>query len=105
MYFVPMGMLNGAPISVGRYVGQSVLPSFIGNSEYALSRPVLCSFVDSFPVLGGCLLGLPMVFMHHSPELPLFLSRTSSRSSTSTVNEVAPTRITSHVVEVPEIKV
>jgi formate/nitrite transporter len=34
MYFVPMGMLHGAPISVGRYVGSSVLPSFIGNSEY-----------------------------------------------------------------------
>jgi hypothetical protein len=29
-----MGMLHGAPISVGRYVGSSVLPSFIGNSEY-----------------------------------------------------------------------
>ncbi|BEJ10580.1 hypothetical protein CspHIS471_0100020 [Cutaneotrichosporon sp. HIS471] len=87
MYFVPMGMLHGAPITVGRYIVRSVLPSFIGN------------------MLGGCLLGLPMVFMHHPPELPSFLSRSSSGSSMCTFTEEAPTRVTSHVDEVPESKV
>ncbi|BEI85712.1 hypothetical protein CcaverHIS002_0511130 [Cutaneotrichosporon cavernicola] len=67
MYFVPMGMLNGASITVGRYIVRSVLPSFIGN------------IANLSLVLGGCLLGLPMVFMHHPPELPSFLESFQQR--------------------------
>ncbi|RSH84226.1 uncharacterized protein EHS24_005735 [Apiotrichum porosum] len=59
MYYIPMGMLNGADVSAARYIAQSLVPSFIGN------------------LIGGCLLGIPMVLFHAPPELdlplPLFL--------------------------------
>lgn len=35
-----MGMLNGADISVAKYIRESILPSFIGNSEWALGAAV-----------------------------------------------------------------
>lgn len=49
MYFIPvrtsgslryknsniqMGMLNGADISVAKYIRESIIPSFIGNSKF-----------------------------------------------------------------------
>lgn len=33
MYYIPMGMVNGADVSVGKYLGQSLIPSLIGNSK------------------------------------------------------------------------
>lgn len=40
MYYIPMGMLNGADVSAARYNAQSLVPSFIGNCE--LRPPRLC---------------------------------------------------------------
>ncbi|KAK6907629.1 hypothetical protein L486_05548 [Kwoniella mangroviensis CBS 10435] len=54
MYYIPIGMLNGANVSVGRYVGRSMIPSLIGN------------------IIGGALLGVPMVLFYTPPELPFF---------------------------------
>lgn len=71
MYYIPMGMVNGADVSSARYIAQSLVPSFIGN------RGCLCVLADS--VIGGCLLGIPMVLFHAPPalDLPLFRRRPS----------------------------
>lgn len=100
---VQMGMMKGADISVGQYIGRSVVPSFIGNSGYPCEGATLTS-----PVLGGCLrtlstiflsvratsnipVGIPMVLMYQPPSLPSFLKRSSSETSLATLSEV-PTR-------------
>ncbi|GMK57978.1 hypothetical protein CspeluHIS016_0500100 [Cutaneotrichosporon spelunceum] len=56
MYYIPVGMLNGADVSSAKYIVQSLIPSFIGN------------------LIGGCLLGLPMVCFYAPPHftLPIF---------------------------------
>lgn len=54
MYYIPMGILNGADVSIGTYIGRSMIPSLIGN------------------IIGGLLLGIPMVLMHQPMELPMF---------------------------------
>ncbi|WWC68371.1 uncharacterized protein I206_102296 [Kwoniella pini CBS 10737] len=54
MYYIPIGMLNGADVSVGKYIGRSMIPSLIGN------------------IIGGALLGVPMVLFYTPPELPFF---------------------------------
>ncbi len=38
MYYVPLGMVSGAHVSMGTYIGQSLIPSLIGNSEWAARR-------------------------------------------------------------------
>ncbi|OCF30508.1 hypothetical protein I316_07836 [Kwoniella heveanensis BCC8398] len=60
MYYVPIGMINGADVSVGRYVWQSMIPSLIGN------------------IIGGMLLGIPMVLFYSPPELPFYRKRGQS---------------------------
>jgi hypothetical protein len=57
MFYIPMGIINGADVSVGRYIGHSMIPSLIGN------------------IIGGLLLGIPMVLMHQPLELPIFDQR------------------------------
>lgn len=43
-----MGILNGAKVSVGKYIAMSLIPSFIGNGELrAVSKLTT--------VIGGCL--------------------------------------------------
>ena len=57
MYYIPMGILNGANVGIGRYIWHSMIPSLIGN------------------IIGGLLLGIPMVLMHQPMELPMFAKR------------------------------
>jgi hypothetical protein len=62
MFYIPIGMVNGADVSVGRYIGQSMIPSLIGN------------------IIGGLILGIPMVLMHQPVELPMFNKRVRTDS-------------------------
>ena len=64
MFYIPIGMVNGADVSVGRYIGQSMIPSLIGN------------------IIGGLILGIPMVLMHQPVELdlPMFKKRVRTDS-------------------------
>jgi hypothetical protein len=62
MFYIPIGMINGADVSVGRYIGRSMIPSLIGN------------------IIGGLILGIPMVLMHQPVELPMFSKRQRSES-------------------------
>ncbi|KAL7420620.1 hypothetical protein Q5752_004571 [Cryptotrichosporon argae] len=69
MYYIPIGMINGADVSVGKYVSQSMIPSMIGN------------------IIGAVLLGVPMVLFYDGSTLPLFrkLHPGDSTPSTDTV--------------------
>jgi len=67
MFYIPIGMINGADVSVGRYIGHSMIPSLIGN------------------IIGGLILGIPMVLMHQPVELPMF--RKKARSNSVVVRE------------------
>jgi len=62
MFYIPIGMINGADVSVGRYIGRSMIPSLIGN------------------IIGGLILGIPMVLMHQPVELPMFNKKVRSDS-------------------------
>ena len=62
MFYIPIGMINGADVSVGRYIGHSMIPSLIGN------------------IIGGLILGIPMVLMHQPVELPMFNKKARSNS-------------------------
>jgi Kef-type K+ transport system membrane component KefB len=64
MFYIPIGMINGADVSVGRYIGRSMIPSLIGN------------------IIGGLILGIPMVLMHQPLEfeLPMFKKRVRTDS-------------------------
>lgn len=33
MYYIPVGMVNGADVSSAKYIAQSLIPSFIGNCK------------------------------------------------------------------------
>jgi hypothetical protein len=68
MYYIPMGILNGADVGIGRYIWHSMIPSLIGN------------------IIGGLLLGIPMVLMHQPMELPTFIKR-RQRSESVIVRE------------------
>lgn len=37
MFYVPIGILSGADVSVGRYIARSMVPSFIGNGAPLVS--------------------------------------------------------------------
>lgn len=64
-------MLNGANVSVGQYIGRSMIPSLIGNSEPI--PPFPDHEIKAHPlVIGGLLLGIPMLCFYHPPELPYF---------------------------------
>jgi hypothetical protein len=86
MFYIPIGMINGADVSVGRYIGRSMIPSLIGN------------------VIGGLILGIPMVLMHQPVELPMFKKRQRTESvvvrdegahtpSSSMEGSAAPTKV------------
>lgn len=62
MFYIPIGMINGADVSVGRYIWHSMIPSLIGN------------------IIGGLILGIPMVLMHQPVELPMFNKKVRSNS-------------------------
>lgn len=61
MYYVPMGIVMGAGVSTAQYIAQSLLPSLIGNRRFLAMRALTT-------VIGGCLLGIPMLFMHDTPD-------------------------------------
>jgi hypothetical protein len=67
MYYIPLGMINGADVSSAKYIADSLIPSFIGNCKWT-------SFAALTAVIGGCLLGVPMVLFHSPPDvqLPIF---------------------------------
>lgn len=47
-----MGIMNGANVGIGKYIGMSMIPSLIGNSEYAvlgLSFPRSTPNMNPFP--------------------------------------------------------
>jgi formate/nitrite transporter FocA (FNT family) len=67
MFYIPIGMINGADVGVGRYIWHSMIPSLIGN------------------IIGGLILGIPMVLMHQPVELPMF--RKKARSDSVVVRE------------------
>lgn len=62
MYYIPIGIINGADVGVGTYIGRSMIPSLIGN------------------IIGGMLLGIPMMLMHQPIELPMFNKRQRTES-------------------------
>jgi hypothetical protein len=62
MFYIPIGMINGADVGVGRYIWHSMIPSLIGN------------------IIGGLVLGIPMVLMHQPVELPMFRKKVRSDS-------------------------
>ena len=62
MFYIPIGMINGADVGVGRYIWHSMIPSLIGN------------------IIGGLILGIPMVLMHQPVELPMFRKKVRSDS-------------------------
>jgi len=73
MYYIPIGMVNGANVSVATYIAQSMIPSAIGN------------------IIGGMLLGVPMVLFHSPPELPFHRKRGESVVVREDVDEGAGT--------------
>jgi hypothetical protein len=75
MFYIPIGMISGAPVSVGRYVWHSMIPSLIGNILGGILREsslilVLLSYIQLIP-----LVGIPMVLFYAPPSLPLFRER------------------------------
>jgi len=52
-------MFNGADVSVGKYIAQSMIPSFIGNGELI---PSLRDERALIIVIGGCLRESPVAF-------------------------------------------
>lgn len=70
MFYIPIGMVNGADVSVATYIGRSMIPSLIGN------------------IIGGLMLCIPMVLMHQPLELELptmFNMNKGSRARTESV--------------------
>jgi hypothetical protein len=96
MFYIPIGMVNGAPVSVGRYVWHSMIPSLIGNilggilresstRTFRWWRHYMLYYIVAHT---DQIVGVPMVLFYTPPELPLFRKRVASEVEHNHVDAV-----------------
>lgn len=62
IFLIPEGMMQGASLSVGRYIGTALVPAFLGNA------------------IGAAVLALPLVYLYGGNEFDPEASQASSSS-------------------------